>query len=133
MTSTAAVVPEVFERITFKEDDTLLDAPTPPTARVTSRDDTLVDPPDDVVVPEEDTTLREAPEAEPRLTRETAGLVGEYRFRRLQGHQAGCQCQSRGDHLGCRELRSQLLAAGLWGILYDESPERGPNGRRTTP
>jgi len=130
MTSTAAVVPEVFERITFKEDDTLLDAPTPSMAH---RDDTLVDPPDDVGVPEDDTTLREAPDAEPRLSRETAELVGEYRFRRLQGHQAGCQCQSRGDHLGCRELRSQLLAAGLWELLYDESPQRGPNGPRTTP
>ena len=52
------------------------------------------------------------------MTRAEAELVGEYRFRRLQGHQPGCQCQSRGDYLGCRDLRARLLAAGEWRALH---------------
>jgi hypothetical protein len=74
-------------------------------------------------------------------------IVAEYRFRRLQGHQAGCQCQSRRcrdvtltvgssqstarttEHLGCIDLRARLLAAGLWDVLYDKMSTPGGQGR----
>ena len=112
----AAIAIEALEQRAFAEADTLLDPPRPPSA---DNHDTVVESPDVVGLPEDDPTLHDTPDLEPRLSRETAELVAQYRFRRFQGHQAGCQCQSRGDYVGCRDLRSRLLAAGFWDVLYE--------------
>ena len=60
-----------------------------------------------------DSPLAEMVPATAARDRTPERAIVELAIRRERGHQSGCCCQGR-PGLGCRVLRAQALAAGLW-------------------